>query len=67
MERWVPEGGSVLPVLRFIRDVGEPSARLIAAERQRGGLCAGAGDLVRRTGLKPQTALSLVKAEAFDA
>ena len=66
MEKCVPEDGAVLLGLRFIRDVGEASARLIVAERQRGGPYAGAGDLVRRTGLKPQAALSLVKAGAFD-
>ena len=52
--------------LRFIKDVGPESARLIEAERERGGLYAGAGDLVRRTGLKPQAVLSLVQAGAFD-
>ena len=36
------------------------------AERERCGPYAGASDLVRRTGLKPQAALSLVKAGAFD-
>ncbi len=66
MERCVPEDGAVLLGLRFIRDVGEASARLIVSERQRGGPYAGANDLVRRTGLKPQAALSLVKAGAFD-
>ena len=66
MERCVPDGGAVLLGLRFIRDVGEASARLIVAERRRGGPYAGAGDLVRRTGLKPQAALSLVRAGAFD-
>ena len=66
MEKCVPEDGAVLLGLRFIRDVGEASARLIVAERQRGGPYAGANDLVRRTGLKPQAALSLVKAGAFD-
>ncbi len=66
MERCVPEDGAVLLGLRFIRDVGEASARLIVAERHRGGRYAGANDLVRRTGLKPQAALSLVKAGAFD-
>ena len=58
--------GSVLVGLRFIRDVGPESARLIVAERERGGRYAGAGDLVRRTGLKPQAVLSLVQAGAFD-
>ena len=62
----IPEERAVLLGLRFIRDVGPESARLIVAERVRGGPYAGAGDLVRRTGLKPQAALSLVKAGAFD-
>ncbi len=62
----VPEGVSVLVGLRFIKDVGPESARLIVAERVRGGRYAGAGDLVRRTGLKPQAVLSLVQAGAFD-
>ena len=62
----IPEEGAVLLGLRFIRDVGPESARLIVAERVRGGPYAGAGDLVRRTGLKPQAALSLVKAGGFD-
>ena len=62
----IPEEGAVLLGLRFIRDVGPESARLIVAERVRGGSYAGASDLVRRTGLKPQAALSLVKAGGFD-
>ena len=62
----VPEDVSVLVGLRFIKDVGPESARLIVAERERGGRYAGAGDLVRRTGLKPQAVLSLVQAGAFD-
>ena len=70
-ERCIPvnqgrEGGSVLLGLQFIRDVGPESARQIVAERERCGPYAGAGDLVRRTGLKPQAVLSLVKAGAFD-
>ena len=60
------EDGSVLLGLQLIRDVGPESARLIVAERERSGPYAGAGDLVRRTGLKPQAALSLVKAGALD-
>ena len=60
------EDGSVLVGLRFIRDVGPESARLIVSERERGGRYASAGDLVRRTGLKPQAVLSLVRAGAFD-
>ena len=64
--RCIPEGGSVLLGLEFIRDVGTESARLIVSERERGGRYAGPGDLVRRTGLKPQAVLSLVQAGAFD-
>ena len=45
-ERCVLEGGAVLLALRFIRDVGEASARLIVAERRRGGPYAEAGGLV---------------------
>ena len=66
MERCIPENGAVLLGLRFIRDVGEASAKLIVAERRRAGPYFGAGGLVRRTGLKPQAALSLVRAGAFD-
>ena len=65
-ERCIPESDSVLLGLEFIRDVGPESARLIVSERERGGPYAGAGDLVRRTGLKPQAVLSLVQAGAFD-
>ena len=70
-ERCIPisqgrEDGSVLLGLQLIRDVGPESARLIVAERERGGPYTGAGDLVRRTGLKPQAMLSLVKAGALD-
>ena len=66
VESCIPEDGSVLVGLRFIKDVGPESAKLIVAERERGGRYAGAGDLVRRTGLKPQAVLSLVQAGAFD-
>ena len=52
--------------LRFIKDVGSESARLIVEERERHGSYVSAGDLVRRTGLKPQAVLSLVMAGAFD-
>ncbi len=62
-----PDGGSVRLGLQFIKDVGAESAKLIVAERQRQGLYATAGDLVRRTGLKDQAVLSLVLAGAFDA
>ena len=66
MERCIPEDGAVLLGLRFIRDVGESSAGLIVSERERGGLYSSAGDLVRRTGLKPKAVQSLVQAGAFD-
>ena len=61
-----PESGSLRLGLQIIRDVGEESARLIVEERERRGHYATAGDLVRRTGLKPQAVLSLVMAGAFD-
>ena len=61
-----PEAGDLRLGLRFIKDVGTSSARLIVEERQRGGSYVSAGDLVRRTGLKPQAVLSLVRAGAFD-
>ena len=63
----IPDGGAVLLGLRFVRDVGERGAEAIVEERERNGPYAGAGDLVRRTGLKPQAVLSLVQAGAFDA
>ena len=53
--------------LRFVKDVGEASARLVVEERDRHGPYAGAGDLVRRTGLKPKAVESLVMAGAFDS
>ena len=46
--------------------MGEESAKLIVEERDRHGFYTGAGDLVRRTGLRPQTVHSLVMAGAFD-
>ena len=61
-----PEDGALRLGLQLIRDVGEESARLIVEERKRHGPYATAGDLVRRTGLKPQAVLSLVMAGAFD-
>ena len=66
-EKCVPQGKSVLLGLRFIKDVGEAGADRILRERERGGAYTGAGDLVRRTGLKPQAVQSLVMAGAFDA
>ena len=62
----MPDHGSVLLGLRLIREVGDKGAQLIVDERERHGLYAGAGDLVRRTGLKAQAVLSLVQAGAFD-
>ena len=63
----VPDQGCVLLGLQLIKDVGESAGKLIVEERKRHGPYAGAGDLVRRTGLKPQAVLSLVQAGAFDA
>ncbi len=62
----ITEDGSVLVGLRFIKDVGPESAKLIVSERERGGRYTSASDLVRRTGLKPQAVLSLVQAGVFD-
>ena len=62
-----PEDGSVRLGLQLVRDVGAESAKLIVEERERHGPYATAGDLVRRTGLKPQAVLSLTMAGAFDA
>ena len=62
----VPEGDSVLG-LRLVKDVGGASAKTIVEERDLRGPYAGAGDLVRRTGLKPQAVESLVMAGAFDS
>ena len=65
--RCIPHNGSVLLGLHLIRDVGRESAGLIVEERERHGPYAGAGDLVRRTGLKPRALLSLGQAGAFDS
>ena len=62
-----PESGSVRLGLQLIKDVGPESAELIVKERERRGPYATAGDLVRRTGLKPQAVLSLAMAGAFDS
>ena len=61
-----PESGSVRLGLQLIKDVGAESARLIVEERERHGPYVTAGDLVRRTGMKPQAVLSLTMAGAFD-
>ena len=63
----VPEGDSVLLGLRLVKDVGEALARTIVEERDMHGPYSGAGDLVRRTGLKPPAVESLVMAGAFDS
>ena len=52
--------------LQLIKDAGAESARLIVKEREQRGPYVTAGDLVRRTGLKPQVVLSLAMAGAFD-
>ena len=61
-----PESGSVRLGLQLVKDVGVESAKLVVEERERHGPYTTAGDLVRRTGLKPQAVLSLVMAGAFD-
>ena len=63
----VPENGSVRLGLQLVKDVGAESAKLIVEERERHGPYATAGDLVRRTGLRPQAVLSLTMAGGFDA
>ena len=62
-----PDEGSVRLGLRLVKDVGAESAKLIVEERERHGPYLTAGDLVRRTGLKPQAVLSLTMAGAFDS
>ncbi len=63
----IPDNGCVRLGLQLVKDVGGTAADLIVAERERHGPYIGAGDLVRRTGVKPQAAQSLVEAGAFDA
>ena len=63
----IPHSGSVLLGLGLVKDVGGDSARVIVEERERHGPYSGTGDLVRRTGLKPQAVHSLVMAGAFDS
>ncbi len=64
--RCIPSSDAVLLGLRFVKDVGEESAHALVLEREQHGPYLNAGDLVRRTGLKPQAVLSLVMAGAFD-
>ena len=66
-EKCVPQGKSAMLGLRFVKDVGAAGAEVILRERRSGGAYIGAGDLVRRTGLKPQAVESLVMAGAFDS
>ena len=54
------EDGAVRLGLQLIKDMGAEAARRMVEEREARGPYAGAGDLVRRTGLKPQAVLSLV-------
>ena len=63
----VPHNGSVLLGLRFVKDVGAEAARRMVEERVKRGPYVTAGDLVRRTDLKPQAVQSLVWAGTFDA
>ncbi len=62
----VPHNDALLLGLGIVKDVGGESARTIVEERDRNGFYLGAGDLVRRTGLKPRAIHSLVMAGAFD-
>ena len=63
----LPQAEGVRLGLEMIKDIGPESARLIVAERERHGPYADAGELVRRTGIKPQSLRSLIEAGAFDA
>ncbi len=65
--RCAPEGEAARLGLGIVRDVGAESAASIVAERERGGPYCGAGDLVRRTGIRPDAAGSLVMAGALDS
>ncbi len=66
-EKCVSQGEAVLLGLRFVKDVGESGAEAIVRELRRGGAYISAGDLVRRTGLKPHAVESLVMSGAFDS
>ena len=63
----VPKSDGVRLGLGMIKDIGPESARLIVEEREARGPYADSGELVRRTGLKPQSVRSLIEAGAFDA
>ena len=64
--RCTPSGDAVLLGLGLVKDVGERAAEALVWEREQHDLYLNAGDLVRRTGLKPQAVQSLVMAGAFD-
>ncbi len=66
-EKCVSQDEAVLLGLRFVKDVGEAGAETLVRERRRGGVYISAGDLVRRTRLKPHAVESLVMAGAFDS
>ena len=63
----VPNNDALLLGLGIVKGVGGESARGIVEEKERHGPYSGAGDLVRRTGLKPLAVHSLVMAGAFDS
>ena len=64
--RCAPEDGAARLGLGMIKDIGPESAKLIVKERELHGPYSDAGELVRRTGLKPQSVRSLIEAGAFD-
>ena len=64
--RCIPSGDAVLLGLGLIKDVGEKAAEALVQERELHGPYPNAGDIVRRTGLRPQAVQSLVMAGAFD-
>ena len=63
----VPHNDALLLGLGIVKDVGGESARGIVEEKERHGPYSGAGNLVRRTGLKPLAVHSLAMAGAFDS
>ncbi len=65
--RCVPEAGSARLGLSMVKDIGPESVQLIVVERERHGPYVDAGELVRRTGIKPQSLRSLIEAGALDA
>ena len=60
------QSDSMLLGLTFVKNVGSALAGDIIEERERNGPYIHSGDLVRRTGLKPQAVESLVLAGTFD-